>query len=294
MQSHQINDWLFISGIAVTSRLDTLKKARITHIINATFEYPNTFPDDFEYLHIPAVDRASERLAPYFARVIAFGLKAQKKGGRVLVHCQEGISRSTTLAIAMLMQMEHLRLDEAFQMVKEVNPDTEPAPQFLRELRLLELRMFGNVTTTERLTLHDRGPLSPLTGQESVLESLAIVHSMSAVGVASSEEFAEARDALLDDMSQVPQDSIVPLLQGMIFETFSTYGQKAPRSSTARNALGTVLAVFAHRQHLSKERLQSSLETVFTGDHWVDFLMDVPMGRCFATDLLTTVESLLL
>lgn len=99
----RITSFLFI-GSAVASRdRELLKSHQITHIINLT-RSPNAFPNDFIYEAIPLRDTAHENLTmEVIQRAVKFINKAKHAKGRVLVHCEEGISRASAVAIAYLM-----------------------------------------------------------------------------------------------------------------------------------------------------------------------------------------------
>jgi hypothetical protein len=99
----RITSFLFI-GSAVASRdRELLKSHQITHILNLT-RSPNAFPNDYIYEAIPLRDTAHENLTmEIIQRAVKFINKAKNAKGRVLVHCEEGISRASAVAIAYLM-----------------------------------------------------------------------------------------------------------------------------------------------------------------------------------------------
>ena len=49
-----------------------------------------------------------------------------KHGGRVLVHCSQGVSRSAALAIAYLMWQRNEQYDPVFQQVKAIRGVANP------------------------------------------------------------------------------------------------------------------------------------------------------------------------
>jgi atypical dual specificity phosphatase len=146
---------------SVTKAMDAsmLQSVGITHIVNATAEEENFFPQEFVYHRVPLYDKTSDRVAPYFDEVIEFISCANAAGGVGLIHCQEGISRSVTLALAYRMLTEHISLGKAFADIKLVRPEAEPNPGFLQELRDLERRLLGKLVTQETLTRFDWGVL---------------------------------------------------------------------------------------------------------------------------------------
>ena len=59
---------------------------------------------------------------------------ARLGGGRTLIACAAGVSRSTTLVIAYLLKREALSLPLAYTMVKSVRPIVQPNFGFIRQL----------------------------------------------------------------------------------------------------------------------------------------------------------------
>ncbi len=62
----------------------------------------------------------------------------KQSGGRVLVHCQAGISRSATICLAYLMHTRRVRLDEAFDFVKQRRQVISPNLSFMGQLLQFE------------------------------------------------------------------------------------------------------------------------------------------------------------
>ncbi|XP_057704880.1 dual specificity protein phosphatase 13-like [Corythoichthys intestinalis] len=95
----------------------------ITHVLNASHgKLCCKGSDDFygttvKYYGVPANDLPTFELSPFFYPAAAFIDQALTSGGRVLVHCAVGVSRSATLVLAYLMIYKHHRLLSAIKCV---------------------------------------------------------------------------------------------------------------------------------------------------------------------------------
>ncbi|SGY14341.1 BQ5605_C010g06147 [Microbotryum silenes-dioicae] len=139
--------------------------------VNFTSEYEDCFPSHFVYLRLRARVKSSERLGPCFDQVAEFVIKVQHAGGRVLVHCQEGISRSAALVLAVMIMNEMQTLNQAFDVLRSARLVIEPSSNFLRELRALERRLFG-VLSTRRLTPAEKASTDDLEASDNIDEEL--------------------------------------------------------------------------------------------------------------------------
>ena len=62
----------------------------------------------------------------------------QAKGGRVFVHCQMGVSRSSTIVIAYMMNKYNLPFSDVFKLVQSKRQCVRPDSGFVKQLRDLE------------------------------------------------------------------------------------------------------------------------------------------------------------
>uniref|UniRef100_A0A8C0IZH3 protein-tyrosine-phosphatase n=1 Tax=Chelonoidis abingdonii TaxID=106734 RepID=A0A8C0IZH3_CHEAB len=69
--------------------------------------------------------------------------------GRVLVHCQAGISRSATICLAYLMMKKRVKLEEAFEFVKQRRSIISPNFSFMGQLLQFESQVLATSCATE-------------------------------------------------------------------------------------------------------------------------------------------------
>ncbi|CAG5905472.1 unnamed protein product [Menidia menidia] len=127
LQLNQIDEvWpnIFIGNVAAAQNKAALLKLGITHVLNAAHSKRGSkgnqsfYGNDIVYFGIPADDSTHFDLDVYFKPAADFIHKALKTpGGKVLVHCIMGMSRSSTLVLAYLMIYHDLSLKKALQKV---------------------------------------------------------------------------------------------------------------------------------------------------------------------------------
>ncbi|KAM9393826.1 dual specificity protein phosphatase 2 [Pholidichthys leucotaenia] len=130
--------FLFLGSAVHSSRRETLTAAGITAVLNVSSTCPNSYEGDFQYLRLNVEDNLATDIKAFFATAIAFIDSVKESGGRVLVHCHAGISRSATICLAYLMHTRRVRLDEAFDFVKQRRHVISPNLAFMGQLLQFE------------------------------------------------------------------------------------------------------------------------------------------------------------
>lgn len=90
--------------------------------------------------------------------VISLVDQVKSQNGKVLVHCQAGVSRSATICIAYLMATRRLRMEEAYKYVKSRRRIVSPNFNFMGQLLTFENQIFPASSTR----FHSSSPSSPL------------------------------------------------------------------------------------------------------------------------------------
>ena len=132
---------LFVSGWLVAEDWTQLESAGITHVINTACTVSKCpFPDAISYLPLAIEDSKNEDIECYFYACIDFIEEALSQGGRVLVHCMEGVSRSCSMVIAYVMWKRGLGYQEAQNFVQASRPICQPNAGFICQLLAFEKR----------------------------------------------------------------------------------------------------------------------------------------------------------
>ncbi|XP_075958682.1 protein phosphatase Slingshot homolog 2b isoform X2 [Anarhichas minor] len=130
----EIFDHVFLGSEWNASNLEELQKSGVQYILNVTREIDNFFPGVFEYHNIRVYDEEATDLLAYWNDTYKFISRAKKAGGKCLVHCKMGVSRSAATVIAYAMKEHGWDLNKAFDYVKERRAVTKPNPSFMRQL----------------------------------------------------------------------------------------------------------------------------------------------------------------
>lgn len=129
----QITEQIYISDLPSAFNIEQLKQEGFTHILNMIIGVDSIYPTEFKYKNIPARDIESQDLSQYFEECVDFIHSAVTTGGKVLVHCSQGISRSSTMVIAYLIS-QGMSYQEAFSLVKSKRQIINPNPGFVQQL----------------------------------------------------------------------------------------------------------------------------------------------------------------
>lgn len=117
-----ITSYLFVGGAKVANSKEKLKEHNITRVVNCSlFVVDNVFEsdDDFMYLGLNVLDGRQDDLSWFLCEIINFIEICRRDKKKVLLHCERGISRSCSFAIAYVMWAAGCGWKVAFDYVKE-------------------------------------------------------------------------------------------------------------------------------------------------------------------------------
>ena len=144
-------DFLFVSGAKVASSYDVLVKNKISRIVNCAVTVVDSYfirDPQFTYLNLNLLDSRQDDLTWFFCEVINFVEKGRIAGQRTLIHCEKGVSRSCSFAMAYMMWARHLGWKESFDIVKKGRPICAPNTGFWCNLIELSELLNGNTKYT--------------------------------------------------------------------------------------------------------------------------------------------------
>jgi len=130
---------------------DFLLENGITHIINcAAGSCESMFRQDFVYLDIALKDEPKSQscinvpaisLAKFIPAAAFFIQECLDNGGRVVVHCRKGISRSVSIVAGYLMYERGSTLTQALTMLRERRITADPNVWFVEDLRKYQAKL---------------------------------------------------------------------------------------------------------------------------------------------------------
>lgn len=132
-------DFLYVGSIGSAYNLEKLKQAGMTHILCLSESIRMNFPDQFTYLRVAMMDQPEYNFANDLAQVFAFIESAREAGGKLLVHCYQGKSRSCAVCCAYLIRFRGHSLSTALDSVRQTRPMAAPNSGFMAALQALEL-----------------------------------------------------------------------------------------------------------------------------------------------------------
>lgn len=133
---------IFIGEESIALDRIELRRMGITHVLNAALGKSNFHVNSnhvmyrkvhIEFLGVEAVDANYFQIHPFFEQCADFIETALKKGGKIMVNCVQGVSRSATLVIAFLMIKCHMTAEDAVRTVR-AKREICPNDGFLQQL----------------------------------------------------------------------------------------------------------------------------------------------------------------
>ena len=99
---------MYLGGDLIARDAGTFKSIGITHVVNCVGDFSENYheADGVQYKRYYLKDHVGEDIACIFYDALAFIQDCRNKGGKVYIHCVQGVSRSATICIAYLIFTE--------------------------------------------------------------------------------------------------------------------------------------------------------------------------------------------
>eukprot|EP00271_Cylindrocystis_brebissonii_P009056 TRINITY_DN23659_c0_g1_i1.p1 TRINITY_DN23659_c0_g1~~TRINITY_DN23659_c0_g1_i1.p1 ORF type:complete len:523 (-),score=95.18 TRINITY_DN23659_c0_g1_i1:406-1974(-) len=152
---------LYLGDLEHAKAVSRLRELSITHLITAHTEElrlgSTAEEESFVRLFCDLSDEFDSDISRHFESCQDFIQTAKEQGGRVLLHCGAGASRSATLCAAYLMKEKGWRAEKAVSFLKQQRSKVNPNPGFMKALEAYEKRLAEEKKTQERARESEEG-----------------------------------------------------------------------------------------------------------------------------------------
>ncbi|GBG24447.1 Dual specificity protein phosphatase [Hondaea fermentalgiana] len=131
---------LFLSSMLEAGNEELLKSKGITHVLTVGNGMPALFRESFSYQIVRVDDTPEAFILGELENALSFIDQAFEQQGRVLVHCEGGVSRSATICAAYVMYAEdpHPTAAEVIERLQSIRSQVSPNLGFREQLELFE------------------------------------------------------------------------------------------------------------------------------------------------------------
>ncbi|CEG48393.1 dual specificity [Plasmopara halstedii] len=159
-----VDGFLYLGNFWQANSLKVINALQISHVVNmgAITEQRNKFKH-VKYFDVLIKDNVDVNIAQEFGPTMKFIQKAAAENGRVLIHCVQGVSRSSTICIWYVMLQTKCTLSAAYSHVLKCRPLIFPNRGFMAQLIANERLLYGDQSVMEdELELLQNGLLPPI------------------------------------------------------------------------------------------------------------------------------------
>ena len=142
-QVTEIVPGLYLTSVYGATKENIIRK-NVSLLINSAQELPRQDIAGVESVKIFLDDTPYALINVYFDRMADKMHEHMVRGGRVLVHCMLGVSRSTSLVLAYLMKYRNMSLKSSYDLVVSKRSCVRPNPGFWRQLVDYEKKLFSS------------------------------------------------------------------------------------------------------------------------------------------------------
>lgn len=141
----EITPNIYLTSVYGATR-ENIERKGITLLVNSAQELPKQELTGVESIKLYLDDTPSASINVYFDHVADKIHEHVSRGGRVMIHCLLGVSRSTTLLLAYFLKHKNMSLNHAYDHVSARRPIIRPNPGFWRQLADYEKKLASSYT----------------------------------------------------------------------------------------------------------------------------------------------------
>jgi protein-tyrosine phosphatase len=165
-----IDDFLYHGDLNQASNIGLLNSLGIRHIVSVCdFSLEKSITDKCNVLWINLSDDIGADVKQYFDQTNKFLYECKEKNEKVLVHCQMGISRSSSIILAYLMKYHHDTLYKAYNYLLERRRIAVPNYSFFIQLIRYENELRATREIDETKNIDDQQ--NPIKTVDPTLET---------------------------------------------------------------------------------------------------------------------------
>lgn len=135
-----LENFLFLGSQDAVSR-ENIKKYQLTDILSIGVEVSARDIDyndeNIKFHFIECLDLPEAKLDTIIKQTNQIIMNVWAKNGRILIHCNAGVSRSSTICIAFMIAKLEFNFDLAFSLVKSKREYIRPNDGFMKQLQNL-------------------------------------------------------------------------------------------------------------------------------------------------------------
>jgi len=142
-ECQEILPGLLLGPFQASKSLELLQSLGVTHILcirdkREAFSVKARFPDHFRYLVLDVEDNEDQNVIRLFPEANGFITQALTAGGKILVHCNGGISLSPAFVVMFVMRHCYLSWEDALHLVQNRRYCISPNGGFLTQIKEYE------------------------------------------------------------------------------------------------------------------------------------------------------------
>jgi protein-tyrosine phosphatase len=138
----EITPQIYLTSVYGATK-ENIERKGVTLLVNSAQELPKQELPGVESVKLFLDDTPHASINVYFDHIADKMHDHVTRGGRVMIHCLLGVSRSTSLLLAYLMKHKNMSLNSAYDHVSARRSVVRPNPGFWRQLQEFEKKLIN-------------------------------------------------------------------------------------------------------------------------------------------------------